>query len=60
MTTKTPGSSDSNRKRNDNLHVNSMQIHQKVVQNDKIHNVSKSDNKPHLTFMLTEKYKIII
>lgn len=34
-----------------------MQIHQKVVQNDKIHNVSKSDNKPHLTFMLTEKYK---
>lgn len=37
-----------------------MQIHQKVVQNDKIHNVSKSDNKPYLTFMLTEKYKITI
>lgn len=33
-----------------------MQIHQKVVENDKIHNVSKSDNKPQVTFMLTETY----
>lgn len=37
-----------------------MQIHRKVVQNDEIHDVPKSDNKPQVTLMLTEKYKIII